>query len=102
MRGLAGAIRRRQEAHLAEWRRRGLRARAEDVRRHGMGATLDRVRKVEDLLNMALGVFTSAGVVHSSLSGMTSVADLLGLLLEDFEVLAKEKGGMAQLLFEKR
>ncbi len=96
------AIRRRQEARVSAWRRRGLGARAEDVRRHGMGATLDRLKRVEELLGMALGVFSSTGVVHATLPEVGSVADLLGLLLEDFEALAREKGGMAQLLFDKR
>src|SRR5258708_2912381 len=102
MHRLAQAIRRRQEARVSAWRRRGLGARAEDVRRHGMGATLDRLKRVEELLGMALGVFSSTGVVHATLPEVGSVADLLGLLLEDFEALAREKGGMAQLLFDKR
>jgi hypothetical protein len=59
MHRLAQAIRRRQDARQAEWRRRGLGERAEDVRQHGMGATLDREHKIEQLLAMALGVFTS-------------------------------------------
>jgi hypothetical protein len=44
----------------------------------------------------------STGVVHAALTDVGSVADLLGLLLEDFEALARQKGGMAQLLFDKR
>jgi hypothetical protein len=102
MHRLAQTIRRRQDARRAEWLRRGLQSRAEDVRLHGMGATLDRGHKVEQLLAMALGVFTSTGVVHATLPDIGSVADLLGLLLEDLEALAIEKGGMAQLLFDKR
>jgi hypothetical protein len=70
--------------------------------RQMLGAMLDRGHKVEELLAMALGVFTSTGVVHSTLTDVGSVADLLGLLLEDLEALAIEKGGMAQLLFDKR
>jgi hypothetical protein len=99
---LAQAIKYKQEARQAEWQRRGLHTRAEDVRRHGMGATLDRARKVEELLNMGLGVFTSSGAAHSTLTDVGSVADLLNVMLEDFEALALEKGGMAQLLFDKR
>ena len=102
MHRLAHAIRSKQEARHAEWQRRGQPARAEAVRRHGMGAALDRLRNVEALLGTALGVFTSAGVVRATLTDVGSVADLLNLMLEDFEALALQKGGMAQLLFDKR
>ena len=102
MHRLAHAIRDKQEARHAKWRRRGQPARAEEVRRHGMGASLDRLQKVEELLGMALGVFTSAGVVRATLTDVGSVAELLSVMLEDFEALARQKGGMAQLLFDKR
>jgi hypothetical protein len=41
-------------------------------------------------------------VVHSTLTDVGNVAELLSVMLEDFEALAREKGGMAQLLFDKR
>jgi hypothetical protein len=101
MHRLAQAIRRKQVERLAAWEAHGQRARA-DAGRRGMGASLDHLRKVEQLLAMALGVFTSIGVVSSELPYVASVADLLGTLVDDLEAVAVAKGGIGQLLHDKR
>jgi hypothetical protein len=72
-----------------------------------LGARLDtpaRAEKRAQLLHMALGIFTSAGVVHLRVSRESDVSDLGDLLLyslDDLEDIAAEKGGIRQLLDEK-
>ena len=56
------------------------------------------------LLEMALGVFTSAGVVHLRVQREAEVSNLDDLLLyslDDLEEIATEKGSIRQLLDEK-
>ncbi len=53
---------------------------------------------------MALGVFTSAGIVHLRMqreADVSNVEDLLLCSLDDLEDIAREKGGVRQLLEEK-
>src|SRR5215472_4222592 len=53
---------------------------------------------------MALGVFTSAGVAHLRVqreAEVSNVGDLLLYSLDDLEDIAREKGGIRQLLDEK-
>jgi hypothetical protein len=75
--------------------------------RLGLGARLDaptRAEKRAQLLHMALGVFTSAGVVHLRVqreADVTNLGDLLLYSLDDLEAIAAEKGGIRQLLDEK-
>jgi hypothetical protein len=101
MHRLAQAIRRKQESHLAAWQAQG-RTTCRDASPRGMGMSLDRLRKLEHLLEMALGVFTSVGVVSAHLPQVASVADLLGMVVDDWEVIATGKGGIGQLLHDKR
>jgi hypothetical protein len=98
---LAQAIRRKQEDRLAAWQAYSQRERAEAARR-GMGASLDHLEKVEQILAMALGVFTGVGVVSSALPHVASVADLLCTVVDDLEAVARSKGGIGQLLHDKR
>jgi hypothetical protein len=73
----------------------------------GMGARLDTQKRWERrqmLLEMALGVFTSAGVIELQLhreADVSSVSDLLVYSLNELEAIAKEKGSIRQLLDEK-
>ncbi len=73
----------------------------------GMGARLDSIthlKRREQLLDMALGVFTSAGVTHLQLpehGALTCVSDLLLHSLDELEAIAEEKGGVCALLDEK-
>lgn len=73
----------------------------------GMGAWLDaleRTRKREQLLKMALGVFDAAGVVRLQLhreADVSSVGDLLVYSLEELESVAERKGSIRRLLDEK-
>jgi hypothetical protein len=111
---LAGRIRRQQKLRLQQWaqvqveRERAGRPLpiAPDLAR-GMGARLDslaRVRKREQLLEMALGVFDAAGVVRLRLhreADISTVSDLLAYNLEELEAVAEAKGGIRQLLDEK-
>ena len=56
------------------------------------------------LLDMALGVFTSAGVVHLRVQREADVSNLGALLLyslDDLEDIAAEKGGIRLLVDEK-
>jgi hypothetical protein len=56
------------------------------------------------LLDMALGVFSSAGVVHLRVqreADMSNLGDLLLYSLDDLEEIATKKGGIRQLLDEK-
>ena len=73
----------------------------------GQGARMDslrRAKKREDLLHMALGVFTSAGIVDLRLpepGAITNVGDLLLYSLDELEAIADEKGGVMTLLDAK-
>ncbi|HEV8191524.1 MAG TPA: hypothetical protein VGP82_08565 [Ktedonobacterales bacterium] len=73
---------------------------------HGLGARLDtptRAQKRAQLLDMALGVFTSAGVVHLRVqreAEVSNLGDLLLYRLDDLEDIAAKKGGIRQLLDE--
>jgi hypothetical protein len=77
-----------------------------DVHR-GLGVRLDtptRAMKRAQLLDMALGVFSSAGVVHSRVqreADDTNVGDLLLCSLDVLEEIAVEKGGIRHLPGEK-
>jgi len=111
---MVGRIRRRQKARLRHWQEqegrhlregRGILA-APDARR-GLGARVDSLERWErrhQLLEMALGIFTSAGVVELRLpreGDVANVGDLLVYQLEELEAIATEKGGIRQLLDEK-
>jgi len=130
---LATAVRQRQEQRMAAWdarraeglgqgyerddehpnerprkRRLGMRPNAfKPNLRRGQGARMDslkRAQKREDLLHMALGVFTSAGIVDLRLpeqGALTSVGDLLLYSLDELEAIADEKGGILPLLDAK-
>jgi len=54
------------------------------------------------LLGEILGLFTSAGVARSQLPAVAHTWDLLEVLSDDIEQIAKSKGGMGQLLSDKR
>jgi hypothetical protein len=75
--------------------------------RRGLGARLDtptRAEKRAQLLHMALGVFTSAGVVHLRVqreADVSNLGDLLLYSLDDLEDIAAQKGGIRTLLDEK-
>jgi hypothetical protein len=111
---IAGRIKRQQNKRAATWRRREMEAMrpdsppplTPDVRR-GLGARLDtptRTEKRAQLLDMALGIFTSAGVVHLRMqreADVSNLGDLLLYSLDDLEEIATEKGGIRQLLDEK-
>jgi hypothetical protein len=112
---IAGRIKRRQNKRAAAWRRREVEATqlgfpsplTPDVRR-GLGTRLDtptRAEKRAQLLNMALGVFTSVEVVHLRVqreADVSNLGDLLLYSLDDLEEIAAQKGGIRQLLDEKR
>ncbi len=72
-----------------------------------MGARLDaleRARRREQLLEMALGVFDAAGVVRLQLhreADVSSVSDLLVYSLDELEAVAERKGGIRRILDEK-
>jgi hypothetical protein len=69
-----------------------------------MGARLDSLKRWErrqQLLDMALGVFTSAGVVELQEADVSRVGDLLLYSLDDLEAIARDKGGIRALLDEK-
>jgi hypothetical protein len=110
---IAGRVKRQQKRRAAAWRRKEKDAMRlggthlmPDVRL-GLGARLDtptRAEKRAQLLDMALGVFTSAGVVHLRVQREADVANLGDLLLyslDDLEEIAAVKGGIHQLLDEK-
>ncbi len=110
---IAGRIKRQQKRRAAAWRRKEQEAARQGVPplmpdlHRGFGARLDtptRAEKRWQLLDMALGVFTSAGVVHLRVQREADVANLGDLLLyslDDLEEIAAEKGGIRQLLDEK-
>jgi hypothetical protein len=111
---IAGRIKRHQNRRATAWRREEVEASrrgfplplAPDVRR-GLGARLDtptRAEKRAQLLHMALGVFTSAGVVHLRVlreADVSNLGDLLRYSLDDLEDIAAQKGGIRMLLDEK-
>jgi hypothetical protein len=111
---LAGRIRRMQKLRVRAWEMYQAEARrigrslplTPDLTR-GMGARLDtlsRLKKREQLLEMALGVFDAAGVIRLRLhseADVSSVGDLLVYSLDDLEEIAAEKGGIRTLLDEK-
>jgi hypothetical protein len=73
----------------------------------GLGACADTPTHAEErllLLDMALGVFTSAGVVHLRVqreADVSNLGDLPLYSLDDLEGMAAERGGIRQLLDEK-
>jgi hypothetical protein len=111
---IAGRIRRHQKRRAAAWRRKEWEVAnlgfppplIPDLHR-GLGARLDtptRAQKREQLLHMALGVFTSAGVAHLRVqreADVNNVGDLLLYSLDELEEIAAERGGIRQLLGEK-
>ncbi len=111
---IAGRIKRAQNKRKAAWRQREREFAhlcqpapiMPDLER-GLGARLDtptRAQKRHQLLDMALGVFSSAGVVHLRVqreADVTNLGDLLLYSLDDLEDIAAEKGGIRQLLDEK-
>jgi hypothetical protein len=110
---IAGRIKRQQKRRAVAWRRKehepmslGAVPLMPDVRL-GLGARLDtppRAEKRAQLLDMALGVFTSAGVVHLRVqreADVSNLGDLLLYSLDDLEEIAAKKGGIRQLLDEK-
>lgn len=49
-----------------------------------------------------LGIFTSSGVVQAQLPHVATVADFLCTIIDDLELVASAKGGIGQLLHDKR
>jgi hypothetical protein len=111
---IAGRIKRRQKRRAVVWRhneaeatRSGLPPRLIPDLEHGLGAWLDTPNRAEKralLLDMALGVFTSAGVVHPRVqreAEVSNLGDLLLYSLDDLEEIAAKKGGIRILLDEK-
>jgi hypothetical protein len=66
--------------------------------RTGMDERFRRVEKIEQRIQMLLGVFASHGVLPLEFKPAYSVGDLLLQHLEALEQEAEEKGGMQQLL----
>ena len=111
---IAGRIKRQQNRRAAAWRRKEHEASCmgfpspltPDLHR-GLGARLDTPTRAEKralLLDMALGIFTSAGVVHLRVQRQADVSNLGDLLLyslDDLEQIAAKKGGIRHLLDEK-
>lgn len=113
---IAGRIKRQQKRRAVAWRARCSAASRNgtdapplftpDLRR-GLGArqdTPERAAKVKLLLDMALGVFTSARVAHLRVqreADLANVGDLLLYILDELEQIAAGKGGIRQLLDEK-
>lgn len=79
---------------------------ASDVR-SGLGARLDTptsATKRKLLLDMALGIFTGAGIAHLRVQreeDVSNLGDLLLYSLDELEQIAAEKGGIRALLDEK-
>jgi len=110
---VAGRIKRQENKRAAAWRRKeyeaahlGFSPSVPDLHR-GLGACLDTPSRAEKrwlLLDMALGVFASAGVVHLRVqreADVSNLGDLLLYSLDDLEDIARNKGGVRQLLDEK-
>ena len=100
---VVGRIKRQQKRRAAAWRgkeqdamRLGAVPLMPDVRL-GLGARLDtptRADKRAQLLNMALGVFTSAGVVHLRVqreADVSNLSDLLLYSLDDLEDMLRRR-----------
>jgi hypothetical protein len=111
---VAGRIKRQQNKRAASWRRKeregsrqGLHPPLIPDLQHGLGARVDtptRAEKRHQLLHMALGVFTSAGVVHLRVqreADVSNLGDLLRYSLDELEEIAAQKGGIRHLLDEK-
>jgi hypothetical protein len=106
---IAGRIKRQQNKRTAAWRRKEHEATCQgcpppltpDLQR-GLGSQLDTPTHAEKramLLDMALGVFSSAGVVHLRVqreADMSNLGDLLLYSLDDLEEIATKKGGIRQ------
>jgi hypothetical protein len=95
-------------AHLARQAQDKLWAQCEDDEQRalrvlrGMGVRDDQLPACVQLLDMALGVFTSAGVVTlQGLDDYRAVEDVMADMLTDLEAMAQEKGGVSQLLTDK-
>jgi hypothetical protein len=103
---IAGRIKRRQKQRMHAWERQ----RAERAQKgrpvpikpdlsRGLGARLDalhRAEQREQLLHMALGIFTSAGVVRLRVQrdgDVANVGDLLVYCLDELETIAGERAG---------
>ena len=111
---IAGRIKRMQNKRAAAWRckeqeasRMGCSSPLIPDLQRGLGARLDTPTRAEKrvlLLDMALGVFSSAGVVYLRVqreADVSNLGDLLLYSLDDLEEIAAEKGGIRQLLDEK-
>jgi hypothetical protein len=111
---IAGRIKRQQNRRAAAWRqkeqessRRGCSSPLIPDLQYGLGARIGTPMRAEKrwlLLDMALGVFSSAGVVHRRVqreADVSNLGDLLLYSLDDLEELAALKGGIRQLLDEK-
>ncbi|HEV8193928.1 MAG TPA: hypothetical protein VGP82_20960 [Ktedonobacterales bacterium] len=99
---IAGRIKRKQNKRAAaDWRRKAHEATSQGFPPplipdlpHGLAARLDtptRAQKRAQLLDMALGVFTSAGVVHVRVrreADVSNLGDLLLYSLDDLEAIA--------------
>lgn len=57
---------------------------------------------VQHLTKMGLGVFASEGVIGEEILPFQQVGDVLEYLCDDLEAIAQEKGGMPQVLYDKR
>jgi hypothetical protein len=111
---IAGRIKRQQNKHATAWRRKEHEATRmgfppplmPDLQR-GLGALLDTATCVEKrrlLPDMALGIFTSAGVAHPRMqreANVSNLGDVLLFSLDDFEEVAAGKGSIRHLLDEK-
>src|SRR5262249_23059988 len=65
----------------------------------GMGVRDEKVGETSQLLDMAVGVFTSAGVLTlREEDQMQEIADLLCTLIDEFDRVAADKGGLAGML----
>ncbi len=66
------------------------------------GGDAQRRQVLKGVLDEVLGLFTSSGVAKLGMREVANVSDLLIEVLDDLEAIAKDKGGIAQLLCEKR
>ncbi|HEV8194208.1 MAG TPA: hypothetical protein VGP82_22390 [Ktedonobacterales bacterium] len=111
---IAGRIKRQQNRRAAAWRRKEQEASRSGIPlpsmpdlHRGLGARLDTASRVEKrwmLLDMALGIFSSAGVVHLRVqreADISNLGDLLLYSLDDLEEIVAEKGGIRHLRDEK-
>jgi hypothetical protein len=93
---LEGVIRQAQAAKRVQERKRLLRQMTDEEERR-----LKYHEQVDHLAKMALGVFTSIGVIKGKLPPFMHVGDLLECLCDDLEAVAKEKGGIGQMRYDK-